>query len=72
MTLRAALAILAVALVAYLAYYSAFMVYDNLLSFSLIAVYDLAAIFVVERYAGGQDLVALPTARGPSPGSASP
>ena len=64
--------LLAVALVAYVAYYSIFMVYDNLLSFSLIVVYDLALILVLERYARGDELLALPTGRGPLRGSASP
>jgi oligosaccharide repeat unit polymerase len=50
--------LLAVAVVAYVAYYSGFMIYDNLLSFTLIGVYDLAAILVVERYARGDELVA--------------
>ena len=40
-----------VALVAYVAYYAAFMVYDNLFSFSVIAVYDLAVIALIDRYA---------------------
>jgi hypothetical protein len=41
---------LPVAMVGYLAYYAAFMVYDNLLSFTFIAVFDLAVILVLERY----------------------
>jgi hypothetical protein len=38
-------------LIAFLAYYAAFMVYDNQLSFSLIAIYDVALIALVEHYA---------------------
>jgi hypothetical protein len=34
-------------LIAYLAYYSAYMVYDNQLSFSLVAFYDLAVVAAV-------------------------
>jgi oligosaccharide repeat unit polymerase len=44
---------LPVAAVAYVAYYSAFMVYDNSLSFSVIAVYDLGVIALVSAYALG-------------------
>jgi hypothetical protein len=39
--------LLAVALIGYCAYYSALMVYDNQLSFSVIAVYDLAVVALV-------------------------
>jgi len=39
------------ALVGFLTYYAAYMVYDNQLSFSLIAIYDVAAIAAVERLA---------------------
>jgi oligosaccharide repeat unit polymerase len=42
---------LALAATAYAAYYSGFMVYDNLLSFTPIAVYDLAVISAVESWA---------------------
>jgi oligosaccharide repeat unit polymerase len=48
---RARSGFLPVAMVGYLAYYAAFMVYDNLLSFTLIAVYDLGVILLVDRYA---------------------
>jgi hypothetical protein len=41
---------LSVAIVGYVAYYSALMLYDNLLSFTIIAVFDLFAIMVLERY----------------------
>jgi hypothetical protein len=41
---------LPVAVIAYLAYYSAFMVYDNPLSFSVIAVYDLAVMSLASAY----------------------
>lgn len=43
----------AVAVVAYVAYYSAYMVYDNLLSFTVIAVWDLAVITAVARIVRG-------------------
>lgn len=45
---------LAVAVIAYVAYYSAYMLYDNLLSFTVIAVYDLAVIAVVGAAVTGQ------------------
>lgn len=45
---------LALAVVGYLAYYSAFMVYDNFLSFSIIAIYDLAVVALVDFYARGR------------------
>jgi hypothetical protein len=41
----------ALAVIGYVAYYSAFMLYDNLLSFTLIGIYDLAVVFVAERIA---------------------
>ena len=46
---RARRGFLSVAIVGYVAYYSALMVYDNLLSFTLIAVFDLVAILVAEQ-----------------------
>jgi hypothetical protein len=42
--------LLSLAIVAYVAYYSAYMVYDSLLSFTVIAVFDLAVILVLEQY----------------------
>ena len=45
---------LPVAVIAYVAYYSAFMVYDNLLSFTVIGVYDLAVIMLLSAYCTGQ------------------
>jgi oligosaccharide repeat unit polymerase len=50
---RAGRGVLALAVIAYVAYYSAFMVYDNLLSFTVIAVYDLAVVAAVDRWARG-------------------
>jgi oligosaccharide repeat unit polymerase len=44
---------LPVALISYVAYYSGFMVYDNQLSFSLIAVYDLGIIALMGAYSLG-------------------
>jgi hypothetical protein len=41
------------AVVAYFAYYSAYMVYDNFLSFSVVCVYDLAVVALVGAYAMG-------------------
>lgn len=41
---------LALAVVAYGAYYAAFMVYDNLLSFTIIAAFDMAVIFLADQY----------------------
>jgi oligosaccharide repeat unit polymerase len=43
-----------VALVGYLAYYAAFMAYDNLLSFTLIAGFDLGVIALLDLCARGQ------------------
>jgi hypothetical protein len=48
---RVRMGFLAVAVTAYVAYYAAFMLYDNLLSFTVIAVYDLAVIAVVDAVA---------------------
>jgi hypothetical protein len=45
---------LALGLIAYLAYYAAFMVYDNQLSFTLIGIFDLAVIALVGAYATGR------------------
>ena len=42
--------LLAPVLIGYGAYYTAYMAYDNLLSFTLIAFYDIAVIAGVERY----------------------
>jgi hypothetical protein len=44
---------LPVGVIAYTAYYSAFMVYDNSLSFSLIAIYELGVIALVSAYCLG-------------------
>jgi hypothetical protein len=44
---------LPVGVVAYVAYYSAYMVYENHLSFSLIAVYELGVIALVSAYCLG-------------------
>jgi hypothetical protein len=44
---------LPVILLAYLAYYSAFMVYDNALSFSLISIYDLFVVALMSAYCLG-------------------
>ena len=44
---------LPLAVVVYFAYYSAFLVYDNPLSFSLIAIYDLAVIALLGAYSLG-------------------
>ncbi|HEX8646000.1 MAG TPA: hypothetical protein VF715_03805 [Thermoleophilaceae bacterium] len=60
--------VLPVVLVAYLAYYSAFMVYDNYLSFTVIGVFDLAvvaAIGALARREGGA-----PVAEAPGGGAA--
>jgi oligosaccharide repeat unit polymerase len=46
--------LLAVAMIAYLAYYSAYMLYDNLLSFTVIAVYDLLVVTVLTAYCTGR------------------
>jgi hypothetical protein len=54
---RARRGFLAVAIVGYVTYYSVYMVYDNLLSFTLIAAFDLGVLFVLERYARGEELV---------------
>jgi oligosaccharide repeat unit polymerase len=51
---RRQIGFLAVAVIAYVAYYSAYMLYDNLLSFTVIAVYDLAVIAVVDAVVTGQ------------------
>jgi hypothetical protein len=51
---RARRGLVPVVLVGYLAYYTAFMVYDNLLSFSIIAVYDLGALALVALYSRRQ------------------
>ena len=45
--------LVAVALVAYVFYYSAFMVYDNLISFTVIAGFDLVVITLIARYVRG-------------------
>lgn len=50
---RARTGFVAVAVIGYLAYYAAYMVYDNLLSFTLIAVFDLVAIALVVGYVRG-------------------
>jgi hypothetical protein len=39
------------AVIGYAAYYSAFMTYDNLLSFTLIAIYDLGVLFAADWFA---------------------
>jgi hypothetical protein len=44
--------LVAVAVLAYTTYYSAFMVYDNQLSFSLIGIFDVAVIAAVALFAG--------------------
>jgi hypothetical protein len=44
---------LPVAVIGYFAYYAAYMVYDNHLSFSLIVVYDLGVISLASAYAFG-------------------
>ena len=46
--------LVALAVIGYLAYYTAYMIYDNLLSFSLIAVYDLAVLVAVDWLASGR------------------
>jgi len=46
--------LLPVALVAYLGYYAAYMVYDNQLSFSVIAIYDLSVIALISTYCLGR------------------
>jgi oligosaccharide repeat unit polymerase len=46
--------IFALVLISYVAYYTAFLIYDNLLSFTLIGFYDLAVVFAVERFASGE------------------
>ena len=46
--------LLAVVLIGYVAYYTAYLIYDNLLSFTLIAFYDLAVVFAAERLALSQ------------------
>ena len=45
--------LLPVALLGYVTYYSAFMIYDNQLSFSLIAIYDLGVISLAGAYSLG-------------------
>jgi oligosaccharide repeat unit polymerase len=50
---RAGPGFLAVAAIAFVAYYAAFMVYDNLLSFTVIAVFDLAMVGLLEQHARG-------------------
>ena len=50
---RARSGLLALAVIAYVTYYSAFMVYDNQLSFSLIAAFDLAVIALINAYVRG-------------------
>src|SRR5919206_842097 len=44
----------AVAVVGYAVYYAAFMIYDNLVSFTLIAAFDLALITVLTYYLRGE------------------
>jgi len=46
--------LVALAVIGYVAYYTAYMIYDNLLSFSLIAVYDLAVLVAVDWLASGR------------------
>ena len=46
--------LLSLGVIAYVAYYSAYMLYDNLLSFTVIAAYDLALIAAVEVYTRGE------------------
>jgi hypothetical protein len=43
-----------VAVLAYVTYYAGYMLYDNLLSFTVIAVYDLAAIAIVDAVVTGR------------------
>jgi hypothetical protein len=45
-----------VILIGYVAYYAAYLTYDNLLSFTLIGFYDLAVVFAADRLAGGEAL----------------
>ena len=51
---RARRGLLPVAVVAFAAYYSAYMLYDNQLSFSLIAGFDLAVLALVGAFASGR------------------
>lgn len=46
--------IFAVVLIGYVAFYCAYLIYDNLLSFSLIGLYDLAVVLAAERLASGE------------------
>ena len=48
---RAASGLWGAAIIGYVAYYTAFAAYDNLLSFTLIGVYDLAVLLAVQRVA---------------------
>jgi hypothetical protein len=41
----------ALALIGYIAHYTAYLTYDNLLSFTLIAFYDLVVVYVADRLA---------------------
>jgi hypothetical protein len=38
------------AVLGYVVYYTVYMTYDNMLSFSVIAVYELAVVFAVARF----------------------
>ncbi|HEX8066168.1 MAG TPA: hypothetical protein VF520_06545 [Thermoleophilaceae bacterium] len=51
---RARSGLVPVAVVGFVAYYAAYMTYDNLLSFTVIAVYDLAAIAAIDLYVRGE------------------
>lgn len=51
---RRAAGMVAVVVIAYLAYYSAFMLYDNHLSFSLIGFFDVAVVALVVAYCTGR------------------
>jgi hypothetical protein len=51
---RRGFGLFSLAAVGLVAYYSACMTYDNLLSFTLISVYDLAILFAVNRFAQGR------------------
>jgi hypothetical protein len=50
---RARRGFVVVALIAYLSYYSAFMLYDNQLSFTLIGIFDLFVVGLVNAYVRG-------------------
>jgi hypothetical protein len=55
--------LLPLAVIAFLTYYSAFMLYDNQLSFTLIAFFDLAVIGLVSAYCTGRTDAAIGLAR---------